>query len=111
MASGYSDRMKLFQFTQETYRDIGIFPPKPNQNRCLAILKKWFFIFCHVQYFIPSAAFLWFEANSMIEYEMASFTCTTIAASFILYLILFWKMKNIQKHIENCERFVENSEY
>lgn len=103
--------IELFSFIQKVYQDIGIFPPKSNQSPKSHInLKNWFILFCLVQFFISTAAFL-FHANSMIEYGMVFFACTTTVLSITVYLIIVWQMKNILKYIENCERFVEKSEY
>lgn len=112
MAGGAGDTIKLFRFIQKTYQAIGVFPPKSNQNRSPINFKDWFFIFCEVLFFISTAAHLFFEANnSMIEYGLIFFTCTTSIFCIVTYLILFWQMKNILNFIENCERFVEKSKY
>lgn len=89
--SGRIDTIKLFKTTQKAYHDIGILPPKSNQNRSVINSKNWFIIFSHAQFFITSAAYLMFEANSIIEFEMVSFTCSSILASFTLCRSYFGK--------------------
>lgn len=109
MAGG--DRIKLFKFIQKSYQEIGIHSSHSDQN-CRSInLKVWFILLCHAHFFISSAANLVFEANSMIEYGMACYTCSTTVFSIVTYLISFWQMENILSYIENCERFIEKSEY
>lgn len=108
--NGGGTTIQLFKFTQNTYRDIGIFPSESNRNHSAINSKNWFFIICHAEFLISSAAYLWYEANSWIDYEMASFTCTSVVISIIEYMMLRWQIGNIFNHIENCERFIENSE-
>lgn len=105
-----NDKIKFFQFIQKIYQEIGIHPRRSNQKRNAINWKKWLNLFCLAQFFITSAAYLLFDAKSMIEYGMAFFTCATVVASTIIYLVLFWQMKNTLDYIERCERFVEKSE-
>lgn len=102
--------MELFKFLKSTYTRIGILPAESNQNTNPINWKNCFFLLCEGQFFISSVTFLLFEANSMIEYGMASFMCLTTLLCTILYWILFWQMKHISKFIENFERFTEQSE-
>lgn len=102
----FGGEMKLFKFVQNTCQSIGILSFELNPNRSPINWKHDFFHFCEVQFFVSSAAFLLFEANSMIDYGMASFNCLTILLCIILYLILFWQMNNILNFIDNCERFI-----
>lgn len=103
--------IKLFKFTQKAYQGIGIYPPESNQSRSRINAKNYFFLVCQAQYFITTAAYLLFEANSMIEYGMTFFTCTTVITVIALYTILLGRMQNILNYIENCDRFIEKSEY
>lgn len=108
------DTIKLFKFVQKIYQFIGISPSKfKERSRRGRIInaKNWFIIGCHVQYFLSTVAYLLFEANSMIEYGMVFYTCTTVPLSLVLYLILIWTMESFSNYIENCERFIEKSEY
>lgn len=108
MAGGV--KIQLFKFIQNTYQAIGIYPPESNQNRNLNNWKKWFNLFCLAQFFITSASYVLFEAKTMIEYGMVFFTCATVVASTIIYLVLFSQLKNTSNYIGNCERFFEKSE-
>lgn len=106
-----SAAVKLFKLTQKTYKDIGIHPPESNENRSQINSKNWLFTFYQAQFLYSSAAYAMFEANSIIEYEMASFTCFAVVAALIVYLIIYWEMKNVSIFVGNCERFIEKSEY
>lgn len=100
--------IKLFQFFQKTYQDIGILPPQSNPYRSIN-LKKWFILFGHAKCIITSAGYLVFEANSMIEYGMVFYICVSTVLTITFYLTLLWKMETILSFIENCERFVAKS--
>lgn len=109
MAGG--ETIKLFKFTRKAYQGIGIDPPESNRSRSAINAKNYFFFLCQVEYFITTAAYLLFEANSMIEFGMTFFTCTTVITVIALYSILLGRMKNILNYIENCNRFIAKSEY
>lgn len=104
---GNGGKIKLFRFIQTTYQTVGIIPPQPNSINT----KKWYFLLGLVQFFISTVAYLLFEANSIIEYGMVFYTCTTALFSFVVYLVLHWQMKNTLNFIESCDRFIEKSEY
>lgn len=104
MAGG--DKIKLFQFIQRTYQTFGIYPLQSNQNGSAINLRKFGFLFNLVQFFLSTTAYLLIEANSLNKYGMGFYTSITIAV-----FSFFWKMKNISNYIENCERFIEKSEY
>lgn len=111
MASG-DDKIKLFKFTQKLYRNIGILPPKSNPRISSPInLKNFLFLLCLTQFFTSTVAYLWFDVHSMTQYGVTFYSCTSIAFAITLYVILLWQMENILKYIQNCERFIEKSEY
>lgn len=107
MAGG--DKIELFKFIRKTYKHIEI--SEFDQEHNLINLKHCFIILCDAQFFLSSTAYLLFKANSMIEYGMAFFICTSIVASTAVYLIFFYKVKNILNYIEKCEAFIQKSEY
>lgn len=103
--------IKLFKFIQKSFQGIGIYPPQLNQTHNPINPTFWLNLFCHAQFFVSSTAYLLFEADSMIEYGLVFFIDATVIGCFIFYLISFWETKAIFNYIENCERFVEKSEY
>lgn len=105
-----SKKIRLFSFLQKIYQNIGISPPQFNQNHNPFNLKNCLIPFCLTQFLITSAAYLLFEANSMIEYGRTSFTCTTLVFCSVIYSMLFWQMETILNYIGNCEEFIEKSE-
>lgn len=112
MAVDSGDKIKLFKFIQKTYHGIGIFSPKSNQIPSSINSKNWLNLFCHMEFLISSIAYLLFEANSMIEYGLAFYICTTVLTSLIFYLIPLGESENILNFIQNCEQFInDKSEY
>lgn len=111
MAAAVGVKIHLFKFTQKAYQDIGIIPFQTNQKRSFVNSKNLFFLYLFAVSIASSAAYLLFEACSIIEYGMVFFTCTTVVLIFIEYLIILWQMENILSYIENCERFIEKSGY
>lgn len=103
--------IELFIFVQKTYQDYGLLLPKSNRNHSPINWKFLLMLFCLAQFFITSAAYAAFEASSMIEYAMAFYTCVTVSASTVIYMELFWQMKDVLNYVENCKRFIESSEY
>lgn len=106
-----SGAIKLFLFVQKTYQDYGLLLPESNQKHSPINWRFLLMLFCLAQFFITSAAYAAFQASSMIEYAMAFYTCVTVAASTIIYMELFWQMKDVLDYVDNCKRFVESSEY
>ena len=105
------DKIKLFKFNLKIYQEIVVFPPQHDLNHNPNNLRKQLYLLCFAQFFISTTAYLWFQANSMTEYGLVFFTCISIALSFTYYLTELWRINKILNYIENCERFIEKSEY
>lgn len=99
--------IKLFKITQQICRNIGIFPPESNQNRTLTRFNYWAILLSLVQLFISSAAYLMLEANSLMEYGIVFYSCTTLGFCFFLYLVFIWQVEIISKYIRDFEKFIE----
>lgn len=101
--------IKLFQFNQKHYKAIGIYPTQPNQKHSSFNLTNSIYLFCFVQFCISMTAFIWFEANNMLDYAIASFGLVTTIIIMAIYLLTIWQKENTVKFIENCEEFIEKS--
>lgn len=104
-------RIKLFLFIQQTYQDIGVHASESDESGSDINPNRRRFVVGLGQMFITSAAYLLVEANSMFEYGRAFYTFITVLLSMILYSIMIWQMEKILNYIENCELFIEKSEY
>lgn len=104
------DSIKLFQFIQRYCQTIGVYPPRPNQNRYYMNSMNWFAFFCLDQFLISTAGFILFEANSMAEYTTTFFICLITVGCNIFSLLAFRQAKNISNSIGNWEVFIEKSE-
>lgn len=102
--------IKLFQFIQKYYREIGIHPRVPHQiNWRLFNAKNWMLLICLIQLIIPTMAFLFFEANSTLDCGLSTYFLLGLSAGGIFYVIYIWQIDNISKFIENCETFIKQS--
>lgn len=67
------------------------------------------FAICVAQFAMTSAAYLFYDANSMDEYGSVCFVLNTGIACMVIYLIMVWKAEDMLKFHENCEEFIEKS--
>lgn len=110
IAAMAEERLKLLQFTQKVYQEMGIYPSQSNQNWHSINWRNTFTLFSFVQLFIFSGAFLIFEAETVIDAGQSFYTTDTVLWSTIFYLIQWWKMSKILKLIEGFGNFIEKSE-
>lgn len=101
--------IKLFQFFQRYCEAIGMEVPQSNENRFKLNAMSLFFIFSLIEYWIASAAFMLFDANSMSEYGMTFVILCCDGIVIIVYSVMIWQLKDISNYIEFCERFIEMS--
>lgn len=101
--------IKLFKFTQKMYEIVGICSQYSNQERISRNVKHCLILCCLVQLLLSSAAYLWLEADSMIEYGMLSYSCTTLILGIIIYSIVVLRTEQFFNYIQNFERFIAKS--
>lgn len=115
--------IKFLHFIQKFHRIIGIRLSQPEQKIVFALFKRKcvtisissfkiiiFLIFC-TQILFTTVAFLLFDAKSMFDYGLALFIFISTICGIAIYVIFVWQSKNTLKFIENCESFIEKSEY
>lgn len=99
--------IKLFHFVQEFQKTAGIHSFRPNHfNSTQMILLS----FC-AQFIFTTAAFLVLKAETMFELGFALFVFFSMSNTAIIYLIFIWQSEKTLKFIENCEGFIQKSEY
>lgn len=99
--------IKLFQFTQNYCKAIGIRAQRSNRNCGTLNSKNWIFVVCSTQYGIATVAYLLYDAKSMCDYGVIFYTVFSIVLGFLTYFATVWKRKDIQQFTENCEAFIE----
>lgn len=99
---------KLFQFNQKYCEAIGI---KSAPNRHTLNSKHLIFVVFSLQFAFTIATFLVTDAKSMGEYGTGFFTLITIAEATVAHFLTLWEVGEISKFTENCEKFIEKSEY
>lgn len=96
--------IKLFQFIQRYHETVGMRSTQTNKRR-----SQIFLIFA-MQYMILQTIFLIIEANSMFDYGFGFFMAICVATTTIIYFLFKWQLKNTLTIIEDCERFISQSE-
>lgn len=100
--------MKLFQMVKVFYNTLGIYSPQTNQILTLN-WKKLFFLWQLIQWFIEMTAYLVFKPKNTVEFGYLCFGCVSAIYSLSELLITIWRMPEILKCIELCEKFFEKS--
>lgn len=100
--------MKLFQFNQEFYKILEIFP---NQNqpdqRCSFTMKNLFVIAGMILFFCSLTAFFLFEAKSAEEHAYSFFISTSVLTCIAQMFSVIWKLPKMFKSFEEFEQFIE----
>lgn len=102
--------MKLFLFFRKIHQTVGIHAPQQFQKQFSIKSQNAIFLFCIGQYTLTAVEFLVFEENSLFTIGLAFYTFLCLIASTVYYLIFIWQNGNALSFIQNCEKFIENSE-
>lgn len=100
--------IRFLQFVQKFYQIIGV---GRNQAPHSTRSTQKFFLIGSAQSMFTTAAFLMYEATSIFNYGYAFYILISIINSATIYVVFIWRSENTSKFIENCERFIEKSEY
>lgn len=99
--------IKVFQFIQKYYQAVGIFP-SPSNQKCVTFHWRYAIILiCLAQFLVSIGAFLFFEAELMVDIGLGIFIVIASIDGIILFTIQIWQIKNSLKYIETCEEFIE----
>lgn len=101
--------IKLFSFIQKVSQVIGVYPLQSNENGPSINSRNWIIIISLVLFALPSTAFFFSEAKSMLEYGISFYGASVAALFMCIYISMGGKMNNMRTFIENVERFVEES--
>lgn len=104
-----SNSIQLFQFIKKFGQTIGICTPRSNRNRYALNSKNWIFAIFTAQYAMATVAFIVYDAKSVVELGIALVQLNNTIISMLVYFIINWKMDDILKFCESCERFIEKS--
>lgn len=102
-------KIKLFQFVQNGYQIMGIYPSQSNRN-VLLNAKNVYFSLTMIEMIISSMAFFVFQAESIEEFGQSFFVSITILYALVGLLITIWKIPNILMLIEHFDEFVGKRE-
>lgn len=104
-----ADRLKVLQFTQNEYRNMGFSSIGWKQNLNSINWRKIAMLVSLIYYVIFSLSFLIFEAKSITEVGISFFTVTTVVANLMYVLInMISNMPKIENLTGNFEVFIDN---
>lgn len=101
--------IKLFQSNLKYYYVIGIYSHASNANSHSINSRNKIFLVIYLLYILSSGAFLFFEAQTLLEFGISFFATISGIFQMAIYLHIVWHMKNLWEFIENCEGFIEKS--
>lgn len=95
-------RLKLFQIIQDNFAFVGIGSNQPYWNAKSA---KTLFIFS--LFTALGAMFLFFEANTFLEFTMSVYVTTAVLGTGISFLAMLNQKETIFELIDRLEEFVD----
>lgn len=98
--------MKLLQIIQKNFAYLGI---SPNQSHWNVKSAMDFFVFSSIT--VLGAVFLFFKANSFLEYTMNIYVTTAAFGVSIVFITMLFQKEKLFKLVEKFEEFVDESEY
>lgn len=102
-------KIKLFQSLLEYFQILGTFSLELNENRRLN-QRNIFVLFINIQFMVSAFAFTLFKAKTFIEYGLNFYGYMTQSLCIIVVSLQIYRMLDILKFIENCEKLIEMSE-
>lgn len=103
--------IRLFRFVRKIHQFLGIDQSESKQKRYFIVFKQSLFYIYTTHFSITTARFSMFVANSMFEYGFGFYLFISSVNGTAIYFSLNCQYKNTLKFIENCEKFIEKSEY
>lgn len=100
--------IKLFQSLRRYFQILGTYSPESNENRKFNP-RNVFVLFCYTQLFVSVLAFTLFKAKAVVEFGLNYYGYMTEVLCIFVVLLQTYRMDDITKLIENCEKFVEMS--
>lgn len=101
--------IKLFQFIQKNYEQLGISPSQSNHSFNSFNSKVLLILFVLIQFGISSISFFLFESTSIGQSADSFYVFLSEVAVITFLTITISKIDDIRKVIENCETFIQKS--
>lgn len=103
--------IKLFQFVQDFFPMIGIYPAQQNQNKNAFNSTNAFFFIVSIELILSTIAFLVFDAKTIFACGFGFYVLPSVTVGMVIYSLMIWKFENMLELIGNCEEFIEKSEF
>lgn len=102
--------MKLFQTSQKYFENYGIDFHQMGKRHLFNIKNVMAStVFCLD--FISASAFLMCEAQTFNEYADSVYSLSCVINSFVIYVVIFLKMRKFFKFIKKIEKLVESRKF
>lgn len=101
------NQMKLFQPIQTNLALLGISSNQPHYFN----QKSMTTLFIYSSTISLCIVFLFFTANNFLEYTLNVYVTTTAIAVCIAFMAILFHKENIFELIQECEKFVNESEF
>lgn len=103
--------IKLFRAVRKYFEAMGFYPPLPPDPVCSLNRKNGFYFLAVTGQFVPIAAFIFLEAQTVYEYSNSFYMLITTIAMTNHFMVFFHRMGTIVKLIENYQKFIETREW
>lgn len=104
-------KMILFQLVRKYFKRMGIYLQRPNQRNSSINCITFIYFTAFAQAIISSAAFILFEAETVVEYGFTFYVLTIACVASAAISIVHWNVGNIIAFVESFEAFIEKSKF
>lgn len=104
-----TNKIKLFQFVQQIYKQCGISTSQSDHNFKWLNFRFSLVSFVLIQFSISSIGFFIFKSTSIGQSGDSFYMFTTGVAGMTHLIITITKTDDFRKFIENCEAFIQKS--
>lgn len=101
-------RMKVFQTLLKRFAIMGIHSEQLTKNHLFNASNVTVLII-FVTSSIAAHAYLWFQANTFIEYGDSVYETSCVTVSNVDFVVVLWKMPKLFRFIEHLETFIVKS--
>lgn len=103
-------KIKLFESLLSYFQILGTFSPESIENRRFNP-RNVFVLFIYIQLIVTAFAYTLFKAQNPIEYGLNFYGYVTQSLCTFVVLLQMYRMLDILKFIENCEKFIARRKF
>ena len=96
---------------QHDFAALGLSPHQSSTQNSLFNSKNVFGLFTLILAFILSSAYIFYEANTFLEYTVSSYVSSSYLLAIVIFTIFIWKSRMLFKFMHDVEKIVNKSKY